>query len=157
MPDYISRDEKTGNPVLVDLRELCLRYRIPIKGIEKFFEGLDQGIIYGTRCPVCGARYFPPQAWCSGCGYGGPMEFYPLNTRGHLLTFTRIYTKPKSFAGFDDYTVGIARLDEEGINVLAWLDEDIKEPRVGMEVTLTVRKREGDGAIVYFISKETKP
>ncbi|KAA8922391.1 Zn-ribbon domain-containing OB-fold protein [Thermoplasma sp.] len=152
MPGYIVKDEKTKNPVLLDLRELDIKYRIPVSRIEKFYQALDQGIIMGTKCPVCGARFFPPQAWCSDCGYSGEMEFYPLDTHGHLMTFTKIFAKPKSFSSFGDYTVGIAHLDKEDLNILAWIDESIQKPEVGMETVIKVEKRKEDGATVYFIA-----
>jgi len=153
MPEYIARDEKTNNALLVDMRNLSIKYRIPVSRIEKFYDGLDHGVIMGTRCPVCGARFFPPQAWCSECGYSGDMEFNQLDTHGHLLTFTRIFAKPKSFSGFGDYTVGIAHLDRENLNVLAWIDASIDKPQVGMDVVIKVEKRKEDGATIYLISR----
>ncbi|WP_010916324.1 Zn-ribbon domain-containing OB-fold protein [Thermoplasma volcanium] len=152
LPEYISKDEKSGYPILVDMRSLSIKYRIPVLKIKKFFDALDKGIIMATRCPVCGAKYFPPEAWCSACGYSGEMEFYPIETDGTLLTFTKIFAKPGSFSSFPDYTVGIARIDKEGFNVLAWLSDKIENPKVGMPVKLRVVKRAIDNALIYEIS-----
>ncbi|MEO0158462.1 MAG: 3-hydroxybutyryl-CoA epimerase, partial [candidate division WOR-3 bacterium] len=60
-------DEKTGDPLWVDLRELRLKYLLPIKKVKKFFDGLKEGKVYATRCPVKNIYYFPPQADCPAC------------------------------------------------------------------------------------------
>jgi uncharacterized protein len=52
-------DEKTGDPLWVDVRELRLKYLIPIKRVKKFFDGLKEGKVYATRCAVKG-EYFSP-------------------------------------------------------------------------------------------------
>ncbi len=154
MTDIIKNDEKTNMPYLDDLRQLTIRYKVPVKYIEKFYKGLEDGKIYGTRCPVCGKKYFPPEAWCSSCGYSGEMDFYDLNREGTLLTFTVIYAKPASFSKFDNYIVGIAHLEKEDLNVLAWIDEkDASNVKVGMKIRLEVRERPTDGIMIYTIVK----
>ncbi|MGC8609534.1 MAG: Zn-ribbon domain-containing OB-fold protein, partial [Thermoplasmata archaeon] len=111
MAGIINKDEKTGMPYLNDLRQLDIKYRVPVKYIEKFYAGLEDGKIYATRCPVCGKKYFPPEAWCSSCGYSGEMDFYDMDRNGTLLTFTVVYAKPTSFSKFGNYTVGIMHLE----------------------------------------------
>ncbi|MFX0175847.1 MAG: Zn-ribbon domain-containing OB-fold protein [Candidatus Hodarchaeota archaeon] len=35
--------------------------------LEKFYNGLDEKVIYGTKCTKCGKVYFPPKVWCQDC------------------------------------------------------------------------------------------
>jgi len=146
----LMRDEKTGDPYFVDQRELRLRYLIPIKRIEPFFEGLSKGEVWTTRCRRCGEQYFPPQADCPRCG-GSDMEWFKLEGDGTLLTYTRISIKPTSFSHYQDYIVGIARM-KEGVSVLAWVKSmDQERIKVGMPIRLTTERREPEGYITYVL------
>ncbi|MFX1235067.1 MAG: Zn-ribbon domain-containing OB-fold protein [Promethearchaeota archaeon] len=35
--------------------------------MNKFYNGLDEKIIYGTKCTKCAKVYFPPKVWCQSC------------------------------------------------------------------------------------------
>ncbi len=152
----IVKDEKTGDPLFFDQRELRLRYLIPVKRIQPFFEGLQRGQVLYTECKSCGSRYFPPQPDCSRCG-GTEMEWKPIEGTGKLLTYTVINVKPTSFMHYEDYIVAIARM-KEGFNVLAWLKvNDPKQVKVGMEVKLVVERRMPENYLTYaFVPVETR-
>jgi len=32
--------------------------------LSRFYEGLIEGKLYGTRCPKCGLKYLPPRTHC---------------------------------------------------------------------------------------------
>ncbi|AHC52220.1 3-hydroxybutyryl-CoA epimerase [Sulfolobus acidocaldarius SUSAZ] len=147
----IIREPKTNNPLWVDVRDLTQRYVIPIGKIYKFFEYLNQGKLIGTKCPKCGTIYFPPQDDCTSCRLSG-LTTVELSGEGELLTYTIITVKPLSFMHYQDYIVGIARL-KEGINVLAWVNENPKNIQVGMKVKLSVAKREPEGYITYELRR----
>ncbi|TRM80365.1 3-hydroxybutyryl-CoA epimerase [Sulfolobus sp. A20-N-F6] len=147
----IIRDLKTNNPLWIDVRELTQRFVIPIGKIYKFFEYLSKGKIIGTKCPKCGTIYFPPQDDCTKCKLSG-LDTVELSGEGELLTYTIITVKPVSFMHYQDYVVGIARL-KEGINVLAWVNEDPKNIQVGMKVRVNIAKREPEGYLVYELKK----
>ena len=36
--------------------------------VEKFWNGLKDGVIYGRKCKECGAIEFPPHLACNSCG-----------------------------------------------------------------------------------------
>lgn len=36
--------------------------------VKKFFDGLDEGVIYARKCPECGAIEFLPHYACNTCG-----------------------------------------------------------------------------------------
>jgi Predicted nucleic-acid-binding protein containing a Zn-ribbon len=149
-------DEKTGDPLFFDQRELRLRYLIPVKRIQPFFEGLQRGQVLYAVCKSCGSKYFPPQADCSRCG-GTDMEWKPIEGPGKLLTYTVISVKPTSFMHYEDYVVAIARM-KEGFNVLAWLKvKDPKQIKVGMDVRLVVERRMPENYLTYaFVPAESQ-
>ena len=143
-------DQKTGAALWVDQRELRLKYTISVDRIKPFYDGLMDGKLVTTRCPRCGELYFPPQSFCPRCRTS-EMEWVELSREGELLTYTVINIKPSSFAHYDDYIVGIARL-REGINITAWVREkDPRRLRVGMKVRVEVVKREPEGYLTYEI------
>ena len=37
--------------------------------VEKFWNGLKDGIVYAKKCKECGAIEFPPHHACNTCGY----------------------------------------------------------------------------------------
>ncbi len=141
-------DQKLGVALWYSQRDLSVKYTISIERIRKFFEALMEGKLLATKCPECGSIYFPPQSDCTRCRKSS-LEWIELSREGELLTYTIIYTKPTSFAHYNDYTVGIARLPE-GVNILAWVREtDPNKLRVGMKVRIEVVKREPEGYLTY--------
>lgn len=143
-------DQKTGAALWVDQRELRLKYTISVEKIKPFYDGLMDGKLMATKCSKCGTIYFPPQSFCPTCRKS-EMQWMELSREGELLTFTVINIKPASFAHYDDYIVGIARL-KEGINVTAWVREkDPKRLKVGMRVKIEVVKRQPEGYLTYEI------
>ncbi|MCY0860090.1 MAG: Zn-ribbon domain-containing OB-fold protein [Sulfolobaceae archaeon] len=141
----IIKEQKTNNPLWVDVREIDLRYQLPVKKVERFFSALKEGKILATKCPKCGAIYFPPQDDCPNCRISG-LEWVEMPTEGELITYTVINVKPPSFSHYGDYIVGIARMSN-GVNVLAWVNA--KEVKVGMKVKLRVTRREPEGYLTY--------
>ncbi|BDC18816.1 3-hydroxybutyryl-CoA epimerase [Acidianus sp. HS-5] len=144
--------DKSGNPLWIDVRELDLRYQMPIKKVQKFFNGLKEGKILTTRCQKCGTIYFPPQDDCPQCKLSG-LEWIELPREGKLITYTKIYVKPPSFSHYQDYVVGIAKLDN-GINITAWVVGNLEKLNVGADVKLEVEEREPEGYITYYLKIE---
>lgn len=141
----IINEQKTNNPLWIDVREIDLRYQIPVKKVSKFFEGLKQGKVMATKCPKCGSIYFPPQDDCPKCKISN-LDWVEMPEDGEIVAFTVVNVKPPSFSHYQDYVVGIARMSN-GVNVLAWVNS--KEVRVGMKVKLRVTKREPEGYLTY--------
>lgn len=134
--------------------KLTLSYEIPISKVRKFWEGLNQGKIYATKCSNCKELYFPPQADCSAC-LKEDMEWVELSREGELEAYTGIVIAPASFMDKTPYIVAVGRL-AEGIKVLTWLkNTNIQEVKVGMKIKLVI-SREDDRAIYYFVPLENK-
>lgn len=94
-----------------------------------------QGRLLGSRCPACGACFFPPVEVCARC-LNGELEQAPLGTRGTLYTFTVVHQSTPAFPA--PYVLGYVDLPE-GVRVLgqiAGVEPD--DVRVGMELALSV-------------------
>lgn len=141
-------DQKTRLPIYTSLRELRVKYQFGVSRIQKFFDGLREGVIYATRCRSCGEVYFPPQADCSKCK-GLDVEFFKLSGEAELETYTVINIKPSTFNHYKDYVVAIGRL-KEGVKALAWLEvDDPGRLKIGMKLKLEVTRREPEGVYTY--------
>lgn len=132
---------------LKSARTLTITYNLPISKTAKFWDELQEGKVYATKCEKCGMLHFPPVSDCGNCG-ASIMEWFLLDGEGEVVTFTQVFAKPASFSEEPNYIVAIARLND-GVKVLAWLTgikrEDIK---VGLKVKL-VAKDFSDGRVSY--------
>lgn len=54
--------------------------------VEKFWNGLKDGVIYARKCKECGAIEFPPHHACNTCGYH-ETEWTTLKGTGILKSF----------------------------------------------------------------------
>ncbi len=140
-----------GDKIYEDKRVLDLRYRMPISNIYKFFEGLEEGKLRGTKCRTCGETYFPPQADCPSC-MAREMDWVDFSGNAVLETFTTVEVAPTSFSGEGRYVVAIGLL-EEGVRVLSWVNaEDRDKIRVGAKMKLrAVKKQGGDYSYEFFV------
>jgi len=141
-------DQKTKLPIYTSLRELRINYQFGVSKVQKFFDGLREGIIYASKCRNCGEIYFPPQADCSKCK-SSDIELFKLSGEAELETYTIINIKPSTFAHYKDYIVAIGKL-KEGVKALAWLEvDDPSKLKIGMKLKLEVTKREPEGIYTY--------
>lgn len=146
-------DQKTSDPLYVDMREMQLKYIIPVAKIKKFFDGLAESKILATKCKVGGELFFPPQKDCPK-HFDAEFEWVELEGSGELLTYTVVSVKPASFMHYPDYTVGIAKL-REGVNIMAWVrvgEGDTLKP--GMKVRAKVARREPENLYVLELVPE---
>ena len=54
--------------------------------VEKFWNGLKDGVIYAKKCAECGAIEFPPHLACNSCGYH-ETEWTTLSGKAELKSF----------------------------------------------------------------------
>jgi uncharacterized OB-fold protein len=141
-------EAKTKTPLYISARELTLRFQLGVLKVQKFFEGLKAGKVYMTQCIKCGEKFFPPKTQCPKC-LESNIEWTPLSGEGELLTCTKVYVKPATFAHYGDYMIGIAQM-KEGVRVLAWLKvDDPQKVKPRMKIRLVTTKREPEGFITY--------
>ena len=147
LPIYL--EPKTGAPMWLDVRELRLRYMVPVRNIAEFFEALKNGTIKTTRCKECGTIYFPPQVDCPKCRVRN-MEWIDIKGEGELITWTVINAKPLSFSHHNDYVVGIVRMPQ-GFNILAWIrGADPGKLAPGAKMVLKIGRRDDENYISYW-------
>ncbi len=147
----IITDEKSGAMLWRDLRVITLQYMIPVGRLKRFYEGIAKGVLYGTQCPKCGARYFPPRPECSHCG-SSDVEWVKISREGRLLAHAVVNIKPESYQQYEDYIVGVAEMDD-GFKVLAWIKcDDPERLKRGMRVRLEIDKMRGSGIPFYQLT-----
>jgi len=131
--------------------------RIPIaEGL--FAETEDGPRLLASRCPSCGAHYFPRSATCNNpdC-LGGQTEEIALSRRGKLWSYTiQYYPPPPPFKfeqPFTPYAIGLVELPE-GLRVLGMVSTDNPEGlMVGLDVELVLerlyRNEDGDEMMTW--------
>lgn len=53
------------------------------RNVKRFYDGLEEGIIYARKCTECGAIEYPPHYACNTCGYH-ETEWTTISGRGVL-------------------------------------------------------------------------
>jgi uncharacterized OB-fold protein len=136
---------------VIKSKPITIVEEIPISKTLKFWEGLKEGKVYGTKCCKCGKLYFPPSADCPDC-LCSEMQWVELGDEAEIETFTHVVVRPTSFCQYKPYTVAIGRL-KEGVKVLAWLTGfKLSEVEVGMKAKL-VAKTTPDGNPTYEFTR----
>jgi hypothetical protein len=127
-------------------REVDDRFRkfgtVSFTGITKvndFIDHLEQGKVMGTRCKDCGRLFFPPRADCYHC-LGSHMEWFEVDGKGRLITYSRLQYAPVGFG--DDLPYAIAVLDYGAYKVFGRIADDVPEEEieVGMEMKTMVHR-----------------
>ena len=126
----------------------------PFTKVTDFAQYLKDGRLMGSHCKQCGATSFPPRADCGAC-MSGDFEFFEMNGKARLHTYTKIVAAPTGFEDVTPYTVGVADL-EEGGRLLAWIGETIPEEEIeiGMELQVVPRIFEELEEIKVYYSLE---
>ena len=87
----------------------------PERVVKKFYEGLEEGVIYARKCKECGAIEFPPRYACNTCGYH-ETEWTTITGMGYLESFVlpgpMTVREELAAMGDGDYCFGEVRLDE---------------------------------------------
>lgn len=114
-----------------------------------------KGHLLASRCPACGARYFPRRQVCARC-FGDKLEPVPLSTRGTLYTFTVVRQSTPAFQV--PYVLGYVDLPE-GVRVLGQIAGCApEEVRIGMPLALRVERvgqdQEGRPILGYLFRPE---
>jgi hypothetical protein len=118
-------------------RPITFIFEIPTERLSEFWNGLEKGKVYASKCKKCGRITFPPTADCSRCFSSGP-EWVDIQGEGAIETFTHIVIRPPSFQAHPTYTVAVVKMDS-GVKVLAWLTgTKLGDAKVGARVRLGV-------------------
>ena len=108
------------------------------------------GHLLGSRCPSCGACFFPQRRVCSRC-LADELEAAPLSSRGTVYTSTVVHQAAPGF----EVPYALAYVDlSDGVRVLGQVvGVEPDAVRIGMEVELSLEPfgedAEGRGLIGY--------
>jgi len=100
-----------GEYMLVD-RPYDILYRHSYGLVSKFFRGLKEKKIYGTRCPKCGDTFCAPRAhcWRDSCELQ-ETEWVELKPKGMLHSYTVLAFAAESFLPNLPFILGYVRID----------------------------------------------
>jgi len=103
---------------------------------EMFWQGAESGVLVIQRCRSCGRSQHFPRARCHFC-LGEDREGRTSSGHGTLLTFSTVHRPPSpEFADLVPYTLGIVRLDEENVQVMARILEAEDDLELDLPVTV---------------------
>ena len=116
-----------------------------------FIEYLGQGKFMATKCKKCGVKFFPPRQDCPKC-LTSDIEWFEVNSKGKLLTFTEVYYGPSGFENDAPYTIGIVSFSE-GVKILSRVSKKIdpKTVKIGMELRVVPVKLSEEKISYEFI------
>lgn len=115
--------------------------RVLMKGAHlRLKEGPDGApSLEGSRCPECGACFYPPRYVCLACYHEG-LEAVELSRRGTVYTFTVGRMAPPKALVQAPYVIAQVQLPEGVIVPTVLTDVDPEAVRIGMPVDLVVEK-----------------
>jgi len=129
--------------------------------VSKFFMGLLEGKLYGTKCPKCGLVYCPPRAHCFNpkCRLA-ETEWIELPKKGEVYSYTIMVIAWPSMAHLQPLVGVMVRVD--GTNTclpMPMRDIDPEKVNIGLKVNIHVEKQaRGDLLDVYATpAEEPKP
>lgn len=129
-------------------RPVTFVFELPTDKLTEFWNGLEKGKVYASKCKKCGHITFPPAADCSRCLNSG-IEWVEIQGEGEVETFTHIVIRPASFQSHPTYTVAVVKMNA-GVKVLAWLTgSKLSDVKVGAKVRLAATQSE-DGPSYGF-------
>jgi uncharacterized OB-fold protein len=120
--------------------------------VTAFIDYLAQGKFMATKCKKCGQKFFPPRADCPNC-LTSDIEWFEINSKGKLLTYTVVNYGPLGFENDAPYTIGIVEF-KEGVKVLSRVSKKIdpKTLTVGTELKVVPIKLTEDKVSYEFVT-----
>jgi hypothetical protein len=115
------------------------------------WDGCRQGVLRVQRCRDCGAHVFIPQPLCTACS-GDGLAWVESAGHGTVYSYTVVERAPHpAFA--TPYLVAIVEL-AEGFRMLANLECEPAQARVGMEVRVAFRACSSEISLPYFVPSD---
>lgn len=113
---------------------------------QRFWQGLDEGNLFTTRCRSCEMLAFPPKPICPHCWADAP-NWVEIDSTGTLYSWTRIHASPAQFVPELPYEVGVVDLDDNLRIACRVVLREGNDPVPGDRVELVVLMYE-DGPII---------
>ncbi len=107
---------------------------------ERWLRGLQEGRIYGTRCPRCRYTYVPARLFCERCfGHLDEATWVEVGPQGTLTSWTRVHVALDGQRLSPPRCIGLVRLDGADALLVHDLLEDGTPLRVGLRVEAVFR------------------
>ena len=125
--------------------------------VSRFFEGLLEGKLMGTKCPTCGLVYCPPRAHCFNpkCRLE-ETKWTELPKKGTIHSYTIMAIAWPSMAHLQPLVGAMIRID--GANTclpMTMRDIDPEKVNIGLKVNIQIEKQpKGDLLDVYATPAE---
>lgn len=81
--------------------------------VKRWYDALEKGKVFGTRCPKCGSVEFPPLPICNECG-AHEMEWFEIDGAGEIIAIDDC-TAPLWGPELGPVLSGIVRLKEGAV------------------------------------------
>jgi len=130
-------------------RPITFTHKVPILRTQRFWERLEKGEVYATKCRKCDKLYYPPQGDCAHC-LSSDVEWVKLNKEAILETYTHVNYRPAGFNQYGTYTIAIAKTTD-GVRVMGWLEDiEVEDVRVGMKLEISIKKLPDGFFVITF-------
>jgi scaffold protein (connect acetoacetyl-CoA thiolase and HMG-CoA synthase) len=103
----------------------------------------DKPVLVGSKCPNCGAYYFPRRHICISCAHEG-LEEAELSGRGKVWTYTIAGQTPPGSLVEAPYALAVVELPEKVAIRAILTDVDVNAVKVGMDVEIVLVKMKED-------------
>ena len=130
---------------MTDSEKGSAKHMVPLRGgIFRIPETADgKPVLLGSRCPECGAHYFPQRYICIACGHEG-LDQVELSGRGKVWTYTIAGQTPPGSLIEAPYALAVVELPEKVAIRSILTDVDVDAVRVGMDVEIKLVKMKED-------------
>ena len=126
---------------------------------QRFYDGLEEGVFWGTHCNDCGEHSFPPFTACRNCG-SRDIEFVEMSGRGTLEYYSSTMLPSYRFRNEDRMAYGMVQLEEgpyfftkiEGVDFSS--PEAIEEGNAALPVDVVGKPEEVAGATILVFEVE---
>lgn len=150
--DKISRDR-----YMIVERPHAVVYQHSYGLLSKFYEGLVDGKLYGTRCPKCGLVYLPPRAhcWNPRCKLQ-ETEWIEMSLEGVIVTYTIMAFAATPFLPELPFILSYVKVGSSVTALPIQLKEiDPLNVHIGLKVKIKFKdERRGDLMDIYAVPAE---
>jgi uncharacterized OB-fold protein len=148
------RDVAEETPSITS-RPITFTHKVPVLKTCLFWEKLEKGEVYATKCRKCSRLYYPPRGDCAHC-LSSDVEWVKLSKEAILETYTHALQRPAGFNQYERYTIAVART-KDGVRVMGWLEETkLKDVEVGMKLEMSTRKLPDGFLVIIFKPRSSR-
>ena len=130
-------------------RPIAFAHKVPILKTQRFWDRLEMGEVYATKCLKCNKLYYPPQGDCAQC-LSSDVEWVKLDKEATLETYTHQIYSPAGFNQYGTYIIALARTTD-GVRVMGWLENiELEDVKVGMKLEMSTKKLPDGFFVITF-------